>query len=136
MTVKKLAIPGIFLLCSGLVASQTSTQEPDYHSTSGNSFARLCSALDIEKTHLDMQHTVACMAFVDGVVQGVYEEVSLTQTAANQEPFLPFCLPEEAETGQLVKVVLKYIHNHPELAHQRTAALIVKALREAYSCKK
>jgi hypothetical protein len=45
----------------------------------------------------------------------------------------PFCLP--AEIGQLVRIALKYIRNHPEKAQEKSVFLAVDSLHEALPCK-
>jgi hypothetical protein len=122
------------LLCSAFVCAQ---QKFEFPSTSGNSFVRVCSVIDKkieDQTHLETQNAVACIAYVEGVVHGVSQEVDFSHAMTNKEPLRPFCLPDDVENAQLVRVVLKFIGNHPEEAHQSTAFLIVLALREAFPC--
>lgn len=122
-------------LCSASGAAQ---EQKEFPSTSGNAFVRMCSVLDNKKideqTPLENQHAVACIAYAEGVVQGVSQEVAFSHAMTNKEPLRPFCLPDDAENGQLIRVVLKYIRNHPEVAHQSTAFLIVLALKESFPC--
>jgi hypothetical protein len=46
-----------------------------------------------------------------------------------------FCLPKESTTGQLVKVITKYMDEHPEGLHDSYGLQIVKALKKAFPCK-
>ena len=85
-------------------------------------------------TQLDVQHEIACIGYVEGVAQGESEEVAYVLAMTSKEPPGRFCLPEESENGQLVRIVLKYIGKHPEEAHYSTAFLIASALREAFPC--
>lgn len=98
---------------------------------------RLCSAIDKkteEATHTDINHEIACLGYVEGVAQGESEEVAYVLTMTGKEPPGRFCVPEESENGQVVRIVLKYIGKHPEEAHYSTAFLIASALREAFPC--
>jgi hypothetical protein len=51
-----------------------------------------------------------------------------------RKPASPFCVPDAADDGQIVRITLKYIRNNPEEAHKMTAVLIVEGLREAFPC--
>lgn len=46
------------------------------------------------------------------------------------------CIPPEATKGQLVKVFLKYLDDHPELLHERAILLYLTAMQKAFPCKK
>ena len=116
----------------------TAQQPQEFPSTSGNAFVRVCSAIDKkaeEETHVDVEHAVACIGYVEGVVQGISEEVNYVHAKTDKEPPRPFCLPDGTENGQLIRVVLKYIGDHPEKAHYSSALLIGLALMDAFPCK-
>lgn len=126
----------VFLIAfpSLLVSAQ---QAPEFPSTSGNAFVRTCSAIDKnaeEEAHIDIQHAVACSAYIDGFVSGISEEADYAHAMTDKEPPRPFCLPEESENGQLIRIALKFIRNHPEEAHRPTAFLLASALRDAFPC--
>jgi hypothetical protein len=65
----------------------------------------------------------------------VLEEVAFAHAMTNKEPPKPFCIPEGAENGQMIRIVLRYIRNHPEEAHEHTPFLITEALRETWPCR-
>jgi hypothetical protein len=44
------------------------------------------------------------------------------------------CIPDGANTGQMVKVVQKYLDDHPEKLAQPAAALVEEATRKAFPC--
>jgi len=119
------------LLLSSLVRAQETKELP---STSGNVFLRLCSSIDKdERSATEAGHLVECVAYTEGVIDGVVSEAAYVNVKTGKETPEPYCLPK-AESGQLVRIVLKYIRNHPEEAHQPTAFLIVVALQEAFPC--
>lgn len=124
----------LFLLGSAFV----SPQEPkEFPSTSGNAFVRSCSSIekdDSQTTRTDFTNTVSCVAYVEGVVQGVQVEIAYSKGTTGNEPPSPFCLPDSAENGQIVRVILKYVRNHPEEAHKSTVSLTIEAMREAFPC--
>ena len=121
------------LLWSVFVSAQEIKEFPD---TSGNAFVRLCSAIDKDgRTDREAKLNMACIGYVSGVVDGVFWEVAFVGAKGSKEPPKPYCLPENTENGQLIRIVMKYIRNHPEEAHQKTAFLIFNALGEAFPCK-
>jgi hypothetical protein len=125
----------VALLCCSFVSAQAPQEFP---STSGNAFLRLCSAIDADekdRTHEDYQHGMMCIAFVEGVVQGVSEEIGYAHSMTNKPPPAPFCLPDDVENGQIVRIVLRYIHNHPEEAHRKTSMLVALALQGSFPCR-
>lgn len=67
--------------------------------------------------------------YCDGVVSG----------AVGVGRFLtprPFCTPGSVTLGQMVRIVVKFLENHPELLHEKNEGLfVVAALSEAFPCK-
>ena len=133
-------IMGAFLLVlgQGFVSSpeNAAQEQMEFPYTSGNAFSRLCSVLEREpKTHSDAENIYACIAFVHGVLDGVLTEIEYSQAVMNVKPPSPFCLPKEGvENGQMVKIVLKYIRNHPEQAHDSGSQMVLQGLMDAFPC--
>jgi hypothetical protein len=59
-----------------------------------------------------------------GIVKGVGDE------APNH------CIPESVNTGQAIRVVLKFLQDHPEKLHERGTWLTAEALRKGFTCSK
>ena len=55
--------------------------------------------------------------------------------AASMQPPIPFCVPDDATNGQMVRVVVNYIDRHPERMHRGFGHLAYDALEEAWPCK-
>lgn len=126
---------GLLILLSGTTLTNSASQQVEFPSTSGNAFVRVCSGIEKhDATHTEIQHAIACLAYVEGITHGVAAESAWVRVAANKEPPRPFCLPENVENGQLVGIALKYIRNHPEKSHQSGALLVVESLSEALPC--
>ena len=68
------------------------------------------------------------VAFAAGFCAGIVEGTlwSLPRT--------DFCLPNDATTGQGLKVLVKYTDYHPEELHERTALLATRAFVKAWPC--
>ena len=46
------------------------------------------------------------------------------------------CLPKGVTTGQGLKVLVKYLDDHPEELHERTAELAFRAFVKAWPCSR
>ena len=72
---------------------------------------------------------IDCLNYVAGVADMV--DV-MPETAG----LAPVCIPPEGVTvGQMGRVVVKYLKNHPEEEHDAAVVLVVVALREAFPCE-
>lgn len=76
-----------------------------------------------------------CAGFVDGVVdsQDMWEASDKMQ---NRSHVQSFCLPGKSTNGQLVRVFIKYLDDHPERLNEPAALLLVESLRKAFPCGK
>ena len=127
------------LLSAVLVCTLTGTLHAavDTPGESGNAFLRMCSVIDKDdagKTGREKMQEVACVGYINGVGDGVEASITFAQVQ-NSSVRKPYCLPSDAENGQLVRIVLKYVKGHPELAHMPTAGLVMLALQEAFPCR-
>ena len=77
---------------------------------------------------------VYCAGYVDGVTdaQTMWRNVDRERGLALK---FSFCLPESAETGQVVRVVVKWLKDNPAELHGRADSLIARALAEGFPCK-
>src|SRR6266496_1313567 len=72
------------------------------------------------------EHSGLCV----GYVMGVLEMVKRMPPNAREFP----CLPENATNDQAVRVVLKYLRDHPEQLHKARLTLTLDSLRAAFPC--
>ena len=63
--------------------------------------------------------------YFDGYVLGVLD--------LNQDRV---CIAERVEMGEVLRVVLKYLQDHPEELHLRASDLVLKAIHTAWPCKR
>jgi Rap1a immunity proteins len=75
--------------------------------------------------------TAIAGAFCLGYVSGI-EHMHMFAQWSGLSPI--FCLPENADIGHVIRVVLSYLREHPE--HQQSDGIMVvtTALREAFPC--
>jgi hypothetical protein len=128
----------LLLICCSSFAWTQVTEAP---LESGNAFVRRCSSTETstEKdytalTEVERGYAMACLFYLNGFVTGVNYGTGFAEERTKQRVPAPFCIPKGVETGQLTKIVLKYIRNNPETAHLPTARLITNALGQAYPC--
>jgi len=66
-----------------------------------------------------------------GYVSGVHETNEVYEAVAEQQIYCP---PKEVEFEQLVRVIVKYLENHPADLHYSAAYNIIFAFKEAFPC--
>jgi hypothetical protein len=119
------------LVCCGTFASAQTEHPYD----SGNAFLRICSTVEKEqRTVAETQHALECMFYIAGFVQGVEIGNTATKVQKQIQAPMPFCRPDNVENAQLVKIVLKYIRENPEDAHQPTMMVAMWAFQNAFPC--
>lgn len=104
----------------------------------GNELLEACSlALNEEavrglKSNDDTAKANFCIGFVDGFARsvGIYEAVNTHSGSPNK-----ICLPE-ASLWQYVRVVHKFLQDHPEKLHRNEGVLVFDALKESFPCPK
>jgi len=50
------------------------------------------------------------------------------------DDFANTCIPDEASIGQLARVVVKWLREHPEKLHELKSFLVMEALKNAFPC--
>jgi hypothetical protein len=94
----------------------------------GNQFYNRCVAAESPRNGVDDTTLFFCLGYMEGLTHGVMA-AEIPQTSKT------FCLPSpEVTNQQLVRIVRKYIADHPEKTHEVTAILAVEALRKAFPC--
>ncbi len=123
-----------FFICPAFLIAQTQ----EFPEDSGNAFVRLCSAADEpgNSSFSNEQVVVAmdCMAYVRGVVDGIELSSRLAEFKTKQNALKLFCRPDNVEGGQMVRIVLRFIRDHPERAQFLTEILILKSMENAFPC--
>jgi hypothetical protein len=99
----------------------------------GNELLSKCSStvklLDNEKlSSSEMQDAKWCSGYVNGIDDGI-EIASATGNTAKL-----YCIPEGVTTGQAIRVLVKWLRNHPEKLHQ-SRVLVVVSWADAFPCK-
>ncbi len=50
------------------------------------------------------------------------------------EDFVSTCIPDAAPIGQLARVLVKWLREHPEKLHELKSFLVIDALKDAFPC--
>jgi hypothetical protein len=82
----------------------------------------------------DSLQGLVCLSYVAGIRDGVASEIALAKSENKSVP-TPYCLNSGVDNGQLVRIALKYIKDHPEWANHPTSVLVMGAWEKAFPCR-
>jgi hypothetical protein len=107
----------------------------------GNELLQECNAAIVEVDHSDVAKPSDALSvgLCFGMVRGVMETMLVWQIADNahkQEPFWGSCIPADVSPTQAVRIVVKYLNDHPEELNRGDSTLVMSALSKAFPCKK
>ena len=118
---------GVFALL-GLMASGQAMAD----GTDGNALLRQCQHFiklsDLEKNFDPFQAGIC-----GGMVQGVQATVSFLSDDLQNDA--KFCIPADVKVIQLVRIVVKFLHDNPRMLNNSRSSLIWLALKDSYPCK-
>lgn len=129
----------IVLVCSLLtLAVPSAAKEPwDWHGD-GNSLLNFCNYElqlydGVEISAADQVKAGFCTGFITGV-----GDLNTTLNEIQKDKNAGFvgspCMPTGVTTGQVVRVVVKFLKDNPENLHMPAAALTIGAIRKAFPC--
>ena len=98
--------------------------ECSYALATGNDLAKWM--VEYEKSNNDNTKDI----YLEGIYSGYLMGIADTTNS------ISWCTPYNVKTGQLFKIVSKYLHNNPEKLHLYADDLVKQALKEAFPCKK
>jgi hypothetical protein len=118
-----------FIVVLGLLASALAHAQPARDSS--NDLLRKCNvalrAIDGNSpVDLGQKYDVfSCIGYVSGYRDAV----------ANAQFLKPACIPTAATSGQLLRVIVKHLQEHPQSLHLDASLGIHAALLHAFPCK-
>lgn len=68
-----------------------------------------------------------------GFIQGVANTVLFFDESIKKED--KFCIPDSVTNGQLGRIVVKFLQDHPKMLNEPRVSLVWLALNDAYPCK-
>jgi hypothetical protein len=111
-------------------------EAPPAPDRSGTSFYDQCGTTEkdlVQRSAAENLQDGYCLGYVAGLTQGI-ESAELIYHVKRSERVL--CLPEGVTNIQKLRVIRKYISNHPEDAHSPAQGQALTALCEAFPCEK
>ncbi len=123
----------IIIICfSFLLIPSVWAVEPKPHD--GNMLLNACTSALKEK--LTDNSSVSDASWCIGYLQGigslkVYYDV-MSRKGGNR---LFYCVPDNVPVDQKIRVVVKFLNDHPERLHELAIVLTIEALQQAFPCK-
>ena len=109
------------------VIAETADRQPDGNTLLNDCTAAVRLADGDEVTPPENLDAIYCLGMIQGI--SLADEI---HGAAGHQRF--FCPPQEAQTRQLVRVVVKWLNEHPKRLHEIDGVLIVLALSRGFPC--
>jgi hypothetical protein len=107
---------------------------------SGNTIQSACKWAALAADNQDQSIFNAHMydiGFCAGFLQAATDGHEFWETWRKEEKGMPlgFCIPGEATQGQIMKVFVKYLDEHPEELHEQVIKLFAESMGKAFPCK-
>jgi len=124
------------LLLLGILLSATALAKTDSNND-GNDFLDTCQHVEtVIETGRGTPLEQFNLGYCSGFATGILESNAAYAALPNYDKAFAFCVPEDGvKPGQLIRIAVKYMKEHPEKLHLRAAVLIHVAMREAFPCK-
>ena len=95
---------------------------------------------DEMKTQDQLRRSMMCLGYITGVTDGIKVATQVNERVNGKPLNLGewggmFCIPDGVKVGQMLRVVVKYLRDHPEELHNDSAELVVAAFLTAFPCK-
>jgi hypothetical protein len=105
-----------FALMAAIVLGASAAQAQRVSKVDGSKLLTYCTS----------KNTAGCDAYLDGMGDGL--------AAAHHEKQLA-CIPKDVTTAQMRDVVIKYIHDNPQVREKSAARLTSDAFLAAFPCR-
>ena len=134
--IKKVLVVSFFLYLS----SASLAREDSHWKGDGNSLLHSCSLMVkvLDGEHISSGENIDA-SFCNGYILGVGDMDSFLRAFEQERKvnsgIVHLCVPSGVTTGQVVRVVAKWLKNNPEKLEMPASALVLAALREAFPCK-
>ena len=119
------------------VAMSAWSQQTEQLWDSGNAFLQRCRAAEKATSDMTSSELVSvnnCISYVNGLDEGIKLEITFLNESGRPQ-VLPYCVPVGVKRGQPFLVLLKYIRENPATAHESTAILFGRAMKDAFPCQ-
>lgn len=79
-----------------------------------------------------LAHRAFCIGYLSGV-KNLGSLYAAWIQGTQKKPL--FCTPYEVTTGQIIRVVVKFLNDHPERLHEHALFMVVDAMGQAFPCE-
>jgi hypothetical protein len=126
----------VFTVPCASYGQKTTQRSPDemvaFHGGSGSALLRQCQAavrqMNGEKPGVqEAPNATYCYGYVEGVVD------AMTGFSLHQDTV--YCILNTSDRYQLIRVVTKYLNDHPATLNNPAGALVSNAMIDAFPCK-
>ena len=101
----------------------------------GNTLLKDCNAALNYADNKTQPDAIAEAATCVGYINGVLDTLTMWN-AINEADFKIACFPDGVSPLQLIRVVVKYLNDHPEELHEAAIVLTFRAASTAFPCSK
>ncbi len=111
------------------VAASTISTKPGLNSPTGQTLLEVCTEDNFKEVN---ENAFYCLGYFIGFRQTADTFTMMYDKEKLEAIKGAFCMPKEVTNQQRIKIVLKYINNHPEQLHLPASFLIITAYSEAF----
>ncbi|MGA7225461.1 MAG: Rap1a/Tai family immunity protein, partial [Candidatus Acidiferrales bacterium] len=76
-----------------------------------------------------------CFGFIDGA-NSAHQVWAASDKTNHRNHAMSYCFPDSVTNGQMLRVFVKYLDEHPQDLHEPAALLYIEAMRRAFPCGK
>jgi Rap1a immunity proteins len=136
------AVLGIALLAQlfvpGSLGTSSAAQEAQSQGDTGVNLLHQCNDamrfVDGSAKGAEIASGVTCLGYLSGFLDG-YTVTEFIDQSRNNFSSSPMCLPDGITAEQGVRIVVKWLTDHPERLHESQRILVMTALVQAFPCK-
>ncbi len=136
---KKYAVPLISLI---LFLVSSSGHAFYITGMTGEDLLRVCTEEGTNTTQGDIAFAKSvaeigvCLGYLAGIIDmSAYYTVILSATnCPNKKVTYLFCIPDDATPTQKMKVVIKYLNDHPEELNKPAIGIVIEAYQQYFPC--
>lgn len=108
---------------------------PSFCLADGNDLLRKCNAVILAA---DAGIKLSKDSYIDigwclGYVEGIRDTAHIYQSIFKENKV--YCIPQGVENGQIIRVILKYLNEHPHMLHEHESLLGMLSIRNSFSCE-
>ena len=74
-----------------------------------------------------------CFGFIDGA-NSAQQVWAASDKTNHRNHSMGYCFPDAVTNGQMLRVFVKYLDDHPQDLHEPAALLYIEAMRRAFPC--